>query len=322
MPRITPPHLDAAPVLSILGPLPQPMNGACVTGNSNSEPGEPLRADQMADAATRPTHAVAQSQRLSGGPEGPNPTRDLAEETPVAITCNGSTQAVMMATPADLTDFAYGFALTEGFVTCLDEIETHELVVHETGIEARLWLSDDRAAALGARRRAMAGPVGCGLCGIDSLQQALRDLPIVAGDDVRFDPAELRATTDLLRQHQPLHDRTGAVHAAGFALPGQGIVLAREDVGRHNALDKLIGALARADQPASAGALILTSRLSVELIQKCAIAGCGLIVAVSAPTRTALQLAQEAGITLVANVRKGGGGVYTHPHRVRSLPDR
>ena len=272
-----------------------------------SDPSAPSFPATQADAPYRRLDAAGMSGTVA---------RILAEEVPVAITCNGSTQAVMMATPADLTDFAFGFALSEGFVTALDQIEEHELVVHDTGIEARLWLAEDRAAALGARRRAMAGPVGCGLCGIDSLQQALRDLPRVAAPDLRFAPDELTAATEALRRHQPLHDQTGAVHAAGFLRPGQGIVMAREDVGRHNALDKLIGALARAGEPAAAGAVVMTSRLSVELIQKCAIAGAGVIVAVSAPTRMALDTAEAAGITVVAGVRNGHGQVYTHPWRV------
>jgi FdhD protein len=242
-------------------------------------------------------------------------TRALPEEVPVAITVNGSSQAVMMASPADLEDFAVGFALTEGIVEEASEIESVEALSLSGGIEARLWISDARAEALVARRRAMLGPVGCGLCGIDSLDQAMRPVPRVTAE-ARFVHGEIAGAGDALRGHQPLHDQTRAVHAAGFLLPGQGIVAAREDVGRHNALDKLIGALARAGIEAAQGALVMTSRISLDIVQKAAMAGAGVVVSVSAPTATALRLADEAGITLAAFARGDTVEVYTHPHRI------
>ncbi|TDL84807.1 formate dehydrogenase accessory sulfurtransferase FdhD [Meridianimarinicoccus aquatilis] len=244
--------------------------------------------------------------------------RALPEETPVAIVMDGSTQAVMMTTPADLEDFAKGFALTEGFIASLDEVESFEIVEHGAGIEARFWLQGDRAAALKTRRRAMLGPVGCGLCGIDSLEQALRPLPQVGGAGLRLDVRDVASATDELRKFQPLHDQTRAVHAAGFLRPGAGIGLVREDVGRHNALDKLIGAMARDGLNARGGAFVLTSRVSVEMVQKCAMAGCPVLIAASAPTARALRLAQEAGITLAAFVRAGGFDLYSHPHRIQT----
>ncbi len=242
-------------------------------------------------------------------------TRALPEETPVAITVNGSTQAVMMASPADIEDFGVGFALSEGIVDSPAEIESLEALEIEDGIEARLWVSDEKAEALGERRRAMLGPVGCGLCGIDSLAQAMRDLPKVT-DGARFSAAEIAGAGDALRGHQPVHDLTRAVHAAGFLAPDQGITHAREDVGRHNALDKLIGALARDDVPASDGAFVMTSRVSVDIVQKAAIAGVGIIVSVSAPTAHALRLAEGAGITLAAFARGAQVEVFCHPHRI------
>ncbi len=241
--------------------------------------------------------------------------RSLPEETPVAIVYNGSTQAVMMATPADLEDFAVGFTLAEGFATA-GEIGPVEVVAHPAGIEARLWLPEDRQAALVARRRAMAGPVGCGLCGIESLEAASRALPQVTGR-LSITSAEAAAATESLRAHQPLHDLTRATHAAGFLVPGRGIVLAREDVGRHTALDKLIGALARAGIDPGTGAVVMTSRVSVELVQKTVMAGCPMLIAVSAPTAHALRLAEAAGLTLAAFARGGGVDLYAHPHRVR-----
>ena len=241
--------------------------------------------------------------------------RTLPEETPVAIVFNGTTQAVMMATPEDLADFAHGFAWTEGVIDDLAQVEEFELVSHELGIEARFWLTEDRAEWLAARRRSMAGPVGCGLCGIDSLEQAMRDVPRVVGDGLRLSSEQVAAAPEALRRHQRLHDLTRATHAAGF-VTANGLTLAREDVGRHNALDKLIGALLRAGADPASGAAVMTSRLSVELVQKCAMAGIPALIAVSAPTVTAVRLAERAGITLAAFARGGGFDICSHPHRI------
>lgn len=241
--------------------------------------------------------------------------RTVAEETAVAIVLNGSTQAVMMATPADLEDFAVGFALSEGIVAGAAEIEGLEIVEQPEGIEARLWLSEARAEAVAARRRAMAGPVGCGLCGIESLAEALRPLPPVGAGAVLTIADVNRAVTELAAA-QVLNARTRAVHAAGLYLPGRGIVLAREDVGRHNALDKLAGAMARGGISGLQGAVVLTSRVSTEMVQKCAMAGVPVLIAVSAPTAHALRLAEAAGITLVAVARGDGFEIFTHPERI------
>lgn len=242
--------------------------------------------------------------------------RTLPEETPVAIVFNGSTQAVMMATPSDINDFAYGFALTEGAITDIGQIENIEVVSHDQGIEVRMWLAKERAEMLAARRRSMAGPVGCGLCGIDSIEQAMRALPQLDHDAFRITNAEVARATDGLRSHQSLHDQTHATHAAGFLVPAKGIVLVREDVGRHNALDKLIGAMLRAGIAPTSGAVVMTSRISVDLVQKCALAGVPALIAVSAPTAQAVRVAQSARITLVAFARHGGFDVYSHPNRI------
>lgn len=244
--------------------------------------------------------------------------RSLPEETPVAMVFDGTTQAVMMASPQDLSDFAHGFALTEGFIETLDQIEEFEIAEHETGIEARFWLSADRAEALARRRRKMAGPVGCGLCGIDSLEEAARALPVLPDTGPLLTSADVAGATDALRAFQPLHDQTHAVHAAGFLMPGQGIVLAREDVGRHNALDKLIGALALAGIDAGQGAFVLTSRVSLEMVQKTVIAGCPVLIAVSAPTAHALRQADAANLTVAAFARGGGFDLYSHPDRIQT----
>ncbi|GAB5445776.1 MAG: formate dehydrogenase accessory sulfurtransferase FdhD [Gymnodinialimonas sp.] len=250
--------------------------------------------------------------------------RSLPEEVPVAVTVNGTSQAVMMCSPADLEDFATGFAFTEGFALP-DQIERLEIVELEAGIEARLWVPDDVAEALGDRRRAMMGPVGCGLCGIDSLEQAMRVLPVLP-DGGAIGYAEAAGAPDVLRGHQPLHDLTHAVHAAGFLVPGQGIIAAREDVGRHNALDKLVGALLRDGVDPATGAVVLTSRVSLEMVQKTVLLGCPILIAVSAPTAHAVRVAEAANLTIAAFARAHDDGgrleTFTHPQRtLRSQTD-
>lgn len=256
---------------------------------------------------------------LSVTRQGSRPvSRALPEEVPVALSFNSTTLAVMMATPSDVEDFAFGFAFTEGAIAGPGEVEEFEIVEHPNGLEARFWIAPDKAQRLAARSRKMAGPVGCGLCGIDSLEEAVRPLPHVGRPALSLDRAEIAAATESLRGHQPLHDQTRAVHAAGFLRPGEGIVLAREDVGRHNALDKLIGALVRAGSDARGGAIVLTSRVSVDMVQKAAMAGCPVLVAASAPTVLALRLAEEAGITLAAFAREGAFDLYSHPDRIET----
>lgn len=248
--------------------------------------------------------------------------RALPEETPVAMVFDGTTLAVMMASPSDAADLALGFALGEEVISSTDQIAAFELADHAEGIEARFWLREDRAEALARRRRFMAGPVGCGLCGIDSLEQAVRPLPVVRSRDLRFSHAEIAGAPQLLRGHQPLHDLTRATHAAGFLRPGAGLLMVREDVGRHNALDKLVGALTRHRIDPAGGAFVMTSRLSVELVQKCAVAGCPVLIAVSAPTAHAVRLADAAGITLAASARNGSFELYSHPQRAQAeVPD-
>ena len=247
---------------------------------------------------------------------GPAPEdRALPEEMPVAFVYNGTTQAVMMATPADLVDFAVGFTLSEGIATTA-EIGEVEVIEHGPGIEARMWLSSDREDVLATRRRAMTGPVGCGLCGIDSLDQAMRPLPQLTKSALTIAQDDIRLALDELRDWQPLHDETRATHAAGFFIPGQGIVMAREDVGRHNALDKLIGALARAKIDPATGAIALTSRVSVEMVQKAVMAGAPILLAVSSPTAHAVRLADGANLTLVSTARDQTT-VFTHPDRIK-----
>jgi FdhD protein len=242
--------------------------------------------------------------------------RELPVEVPVALVYDGTTQAVMMASPTDLEDFAIGFSLSERIVAAPDEITSIEVVEHAEGIELRMWLAKERGLALATRRRRIVGPTGCGLCGVESLDEANPPLPPVTRD-ITFTPAEIMKAMASLAPAQVLNLRTRAVHGVGFWHGGQGLVAIAEDVGRHNALDKLIGALKRRGIDVGSGIILLTSRVSVEMVQKAATAGAPVIVAVSAPTRLALETAEAAGITLVAIARQDGFEIFTHPHRIQ-----
>ncbi|MBM7850503.1 FdhD protein [Methylopila capsulata] len=241
--------------------------------------------------------------------------RATPAETPIALVYDGGTQAVMMASPTDVEDFAVGFSLTEGIVGSAAEIESLEVVDQGIGLEARMWLAKDLSRSLSARRRSLAGPTGCGLCGIDSLEQAVKPARRVSAEAI-FTATDVHEALEALSRAQTLNFATRAVHGAGFYRPGQGLVAAREDVGRHNALDKLAGHLARTGEDAANGFIVLTSRVSVEMIQKAAVIGVGLVVAVSAPTALGVRMAEEAGITLAAIARGDGFEVFTHPHRI------
>jgi len=241
-------------------------------------------------------------------------TRVLPAEVAVALSYNGTTHAVMMATPADLVDFARGFTLAEG-IAQLDEIERIDVVETPVGVDLQIWLTEGAAGRQVLRRRSLAGPVGCGLCGLESLEEAVRAAPVVRGGLV-MTPAQVMAAVAEVPRHQPLHDATHAAHCAAMWLPGQGIVLAREDVGRHNALDKLVGAMGG---PAGDAALVLTSRVSIDLVQKACTAGFAVLIAVSAPTLTAVQMADAAGLTLIAGARPEGFDCFAHPQRVTDL---
>lgn len=281
----------------------------------------------------RPIPRLAFGARIEAG------ERILPEEVGVALTFNGTTQAVMMATPDHLADFAYGFALTEGLAHP-GEIESLDVVETERGLDVQIWVNGAAEARLKDRRRTMAGPVGCGLCGIDSLEQALRDLPPVPHSGFAMTPDQIRGAVAALPGQQALHDLTRAVHCAAWWTGGS-LRLAREDVGRHNALDKLAGAMLRAgDVPipvsravvaaapgqASApcaanavpvqGAIVLTSRVSIDLVQKVAVLGVPILIAVSSPTADAVNLAEALGITLIAQAHPDRFEVFTHTDRI------
>ncbi len=242
--------------------------------------------------------------------------RMVPEETPVAFSYAGTTHAVMMASPADFEDFALGFSLTEGIVASPDEIDAIEVEDLGAGIDIQIKLRDTANTRFQARRRRLAGPVGCGLCGIESIDEAMRSVDDVRQSTLTLSAVDIVQAVKLLSRMQPLHAETGAVHAAGFYIPGKGIVAAREDVGRHNALDKLAGALARAGIDGSGGAVVVTSRVSVEMVQKTAAISASFVIAVSAPTALAIRTAEEAGMTLVALVRGDDFDIFTHPERI------
>jgi FdhD protein len=252
--------------------------------------------------------------RNDGVSEG---TRAIPEETALALTYNGGTYAVMMGTPRDLRDFAIGFSLSEGIVQSAEDIESLDIVPLDEGIELRMWLAQARAERLGERRRHIAGPTGCGLCGIDSIAEAVRPAAIV-GLGREFSPQQIMSVMQAVPPLQKINIETRAVHAAAFWIPARGIVALREDVGRHNALDKLAGALAQEAIAANDGVVLLTSRVSVEMVQKAAAMGAPVMVAVSGPTALAVRMADAAGITLAAIARADGFEVFTHPHRIAS----
>jgi FdhD protein len=220
----------------------------------------------------------------------------------------------MMASPCDLEDFAVGFSLAEGIIAAANQIERFDIVSVEQGVELRMWIAPSQCEEFRHRRRHLAGPTGCGLCGIESLVEALRPLRVVTSN-LRIEAAAIHAALKGLPAHQRLNAQTNALHAAAFCRPGKPIIV-REDVGRHNALDKLAGALVRNCLSADSGFLLLTSRVSIEMVQKAAAMGVAIIVAVSAPTALAVRACEAAGLTLVAVARADAFEVFTHASRI------
>lgn len=234
----------------------------------------------------------------------------VAEEVPIALSYDGTTQAVLMASPDDLEDFAYGFSLTEEFVSNPDEIENIDIVALPRGIDVQIALRVDRREAFRKRRRSMAGPVGCGLCGIESIDAAMRDIAKVHRADVYFEAAEIFNAARQICEKQALNKATRAAHAAAFYDKNEGIIAVREDVGRHNALDKLCGYLFRNQISIDHGFIVVTSRLSVEMVQKAAVLGASTVVAVSAATAEAVRIGQSCNMTLIGRAREKDFEIY------------
>ncbi len=240
----------------------------------------------------------------------------VAEEVPVALVYGGVSHAVMLTTPQDLEDFALGFSLSESILTRPGELYDLEVVPGRGGIELRMEIASERMAALKAHRRALAGRTGCGLCGVDSLDQLARRAAVhrLPGNrlPMQVSASMLQRAIDELQATQPLFALTGAVHAAAWCDARGAVQLVREDVGRHNALDKLIGARFAARQTDTDGFVLITSRASYEIVQKAATVGIGVIAAMSAPTGMAVRMADGAGVTLIGFARGGRFSVYAH----------
>ena len=273
------------------------------------------------DAVAAPTRLPDGTQSSCGVTQWRPDSQELLddnviEEMPIALVYNGISHAVMLASPADIEDFAVGFSLTEGVVRCAGEVHDIEVVSCGIGSEVQLTIASQRMAALKERRRLLAGRTGCGLCGLENLQQLVRPVPTVPHGGVLSAPV-LDAAIVHLVAHQALHRSTGAAHAAAFVRWSGEMLLLREDVGRHNALDKLIGAIARSKFDRGEGFALVTSRASYEMVHKTAVAGIRLLAAISAPTAMAVRTATQAGMTLVGFAGRSRRLVYAHPQRVR-----
>lgn len=245
--------------------------------------------------------------------------KSVATEVPVALVYNGESLAVMMMTPLALEDFALGFSLSEGVIAAPREMLSVEARHEDRGIVLSMRIPEDRFMDVLRRRRALAGKTGCGLCGVESLEEALRPLPEIRAG-LRIAPAAIYTAYDALHEQQPEKLATGAVHAAAFADAEGNIKIVREDVGRHNALDKLIGAAARQGVDPASGFILITSRCSFEMVQKTVIFGAPILAAISAPTTLAVDLAREAGLTLVALARKGSFVVFCGGRNIAGGP--
>lgn len=239
----------------------------------------------------------------------------VAEEVPVALVYNGISHAVMLASPADLEDFALGFSLSEGILRDASDLYDLEVEQLGEGIQVDMRISAECFMRLKQRRRNLTGRTGCGLCGVETLEQAVRHPAPVAGG-LQVSAETVHRAMAAMTQAQPLQRITGAVHAAAWALPDGSLQLVREDVGRHNALDKLLGAMAAEDTDHAAGFIVITSRASYEIVQKAATRGVALVAAISAPTGLAVRIAEEAGVTLLGFTRGGGHVAYAHPERL------
>jgi len=239
----------------------------------------------------------------------------VAEEVPVALVYNGRPYVVVMGTPADLEDLAVGFSVTEGVVASASDLRGVQIVRASHGIEVQMEVSAIDAERLADRARGLVSRTGCGLCGVETIGDALR-VPAVVASTLTVAPDAIWKAASELSRRQTINNETSTVHGAGWATPDGDLHLVREDVGRHNALDKVLGALARAGRPAGEGFVIVTSRASYEMVQKAAMCGVELLAAISRPTGLAIRFADAANVTLAALVRGESGNVYCHSHRI------
>jgi len=238
----------------------------------------------------------------------------VAEEVPVVLMYNGVSHVVMLATPTNLEDFALGFSLTEGIIANAAELESAKMYQRSNGIEVQLKIQEVRLKGLADKGRNLTGRTGCGLCGATTLKQAITPTRSVAGE-LKISAAQLTTALRNLSEHQKLNQLTGAIHAVAWVSPEKGIIELREDVGRHNALDKLIGALLKRNTDFGAGFMITTSRASYEMVQKATAVSVTILVAISAPTALAIRLAQASGLTLIGFARDNSCVIYSHSQR-------
>jgi FdhD protein len=278
----------------------------------------PSSANKPATASL-PTGAVRRDVERHRGGVVAHVADAIAEEIPVAFVYNERPHAVMLSTPADFEDFALGFSLSEAIIAHPREFEGVEVVPALAGIELRIRVPEPRAAVLDERVRQLTGRTGCGLCGAQTLEAAIRH-PAAVAEPAPIDTAALHRALTGIKNRQTINVATGATHAAAWALSDGEVVLAREDVGRHNALDKLIGAITTAKVDVRAGFLVVTSRASYEMVMKSATVGIGILAAISAPTALAIGLANEANVTLIGFARPDGHSIYAHAQRVRPDP--
>jgi len=243
----------------------------------------------------------------------------VATETAVALVYNGISHVVMMATPADLEDFALGFSLSEGILQSPKQLLDSEVIETDKGVELALTITAEPFAKLKEKRRNLVGRTGCGLCGAESLEQAISE-PAVVTADLSISHEAIQKAASALASEQKLQQQTGAVHGAAYCNKQGDLLLVREDVGRHNALDKLLGALAKREQKqkqkAEPGFVLVTSRASYEMVAKTTSANIPLLAAVSAPTSLAIELAEKSGLTLVGFTRTGRHVVYANGQRI------
>jgi FdhD protein len=287
-----------------------------VSGAKRADDDDPALAEELARFGLPGPHLQTPVLRVLGDATE-DATAGVAAEVPIAFQYNGIAHAVMLATPDDLEDFALGFSFSEGLVENRAEFYGVEVQPAYAGITLAIDVATEAFARLKDRRRTLAGRTGCGICGTESLDQVQRSLPVLGGRGPVIGTEALTRAVAALQDLQPLQRATGSTHGAAWCTPDGAIVQVREDVGRHNALDKLIGALLREDVDTAQGFALITSRASIEMVQKSATAGIGLLAAVSAPTGFAVRTANACGQTLIGFARGAAFTIYTHHRRMR-----